>query len=315
MSGYELRKFTPADIPQIMALQQAYCTVYPLAVVIPGESYLAPGFAGGENIICAFSEDGNLKGYAPLFPSLASEEKIPHIIWAEVKVSPEITSPRPLKDILFEWLVNRTRDITHAFTGHDTRLTFQYNISETAGIEYVKSKGCDYVESIFRMRCDLSRKLVVPPVQVNIDVHFCQMDNVTEQQAYVTARNEAFPRASMTLADWQYFLRTLLGQTGKVVTAYDSQQLVGSVVVYCDEAVNRHFGIAMGNIQDVFVREGWRKRGIAARMIYQVHNYLKEQGFNEAHLEVYALNSKALDLYKKLGYEVIDESQLFVLKV
>jgi ribosomal protein S18 acetylase RimI-like enzyme len=315
MSGCQLRKFTPADIPQINALRQAYLKVYAQATVALGESYLYPGI-GSENVICAFGEDGSLNGYAGLYPRLAVAEKVPHAVWADVKVSPALASPIPLKDVLFEWVVNRSRNVTRAFPGHETRLSFQYHISETASIEYVKSKGCDYVESGFLMRCDLSRELAISPVPVNIGVRLSQMDDVTEQQAYVAARNEALPASITTLADWQYFLRTLTGRTGKVVTAYDSRQLIGSVTVYSDEAVNRQFGKAMGITDNVFIREGWRQRGIAARMIYQGHYYLKEQELSETYLEVRSTNLPALNLYKKMGYEIIAErSQLFVLKI
>ena len=112
MSSYKIRNFTPEDIPQVMALQQAYQQVYPNASVIPGEVYLSSGFEDGKNIFCAFDESGCLQGYAPLFPNLTIEPHIPHTIWAEVKVSPELASPRDVKDLLFERVVDRTREIT-----------------------------------------------------------------------------------------------------------------------------------------------------------------------------------------------------------
>ena len=54
MPSFTIRKFAAEDIPQVMALQQAYQQVYPQATVIPGEVYLSPGFAEGENIFCNF---------------------------------------------------------------------------------------------------------------------------------------------------------------------------------------------------------------------------------------------------------------------
>ena len=68
-----------------MAVQQAYQQVYPNASVILGEVYLSSGFEDGRNIFCAFDENEVLQGYAPLFPDLTADPKIPHTLWAEVK--------------------------------------------------------------------------------------------------------------------------------------------------------------------------------------------------------------------------------------
>ena len=202
MSSFRIRKFTSDDIPQVMVLQRAYQGLYPHAAVIPGEVYLSPGFEDGKNVFCAFDESGCLQGYAPLFPNLTEDSQIPHTVWAEVKVSPDLAFPRELKDLLFEQILNRTREITQAFPGHDTRLTFQYHPSETTSIDYVTSRGCSYTESVFRLMCDLSQEIPVVPTPAQIDIRPWRMESEVEQQPYVQARNEAFPEAPVTLADW-----------------------------------------------------------------------------------------------------------------
>src|SRR5512140_2638893 len=117
-----IRHFTPADVPQIMALQGAYQH----AAVIPGDVYLSPGFEAGANIFCAFDGWDDLMGYAPLLPVIAQAEGQPHTAWAEVKTDPML-GPWPLaKNFLFERLRSRAREIAAAFPGHAIRLTFQY---------------------------------------------------------------------------------------------------------------------------------------------------------------------------------------------
>ena len=58
MASFKIRKFTPKDIPQVMALQGEYQEAYPFAAIIPGETYLSAGFENGKNIFCAFDEGG-----------------------------------------------------------------------------------------------------------------------------------------------------------------------------------------------------------------------------------------------------------------
>jgi ribosomal protein S18 acetylase RimI-like enzyme len=313
MTYFIIREFTTDDIPQVMALQYAYQKICPNAAVVPGEVYLSAGFDGGKNIICGFNESGSLLGYAPLFPNLTEDPRIPHTVWAEVKANPELTSPQEVKDALFERLVNRTGEITGAFPGHPTRLTFQYHPSEIPSIEYVTSRGCIYSESVFRMMRDLSQGLPVVPAPLQIEVRPWRMQSEQEQQAYIRARNEAFPEAPITLPDWQYFLSSPAWQEGTTITAFDEQEIVGSVAVYWNEAISQQAGRKAGLTEYIFVRANWRKRGIATFLISQGLIYLKEHGREAAYLEVKASNQHALDLYYGLGYQLIDESRLYVL--
>jgi ribosomal protein S18 acetylase RimI-like enzyme len=298
-----------------MALQQAYQQVYPKTVIIPGESYLSPAFASGENIFCAFDAADTLQGYAALVPNFAVAKGVPHTVWTGIKVYPSLASPRPLQNALFQKVVHRAGEITRPLPGHETRLTFQHHASESAVIEYVKSQGCAYRESIFHMGCDLYPELQVFPIPAGINLHYSAMDDIVEQEAYVAARNEAFPASATTLEGWQYFFQAFIREKGKVIVADDGRQLAGSILVYWDEVLNRRLGIILGTIGYVFVREGWRKHGLAAGMLGFGLKYLKEQGFKSADLEVYASNRRALGLYERMGFKVIDETQLFVLKL
>lgn len=315
MSNLEIRTLTTGDIPQVMALQQAYQQMYPHAVVIPGQVYLSSGFAGGENVFCVFDEKGNLQGYAPLFPALTTEPEIPHTVWAEVKVHPALLAPRNVKDLMFEQVVHRTREITQLRPARPTRLTFQYHPSETASIEYVCSRGCVYTESVFRMMCDLSQTLPMVPPPDKIDIRHLVVESQAEQQAYVLARNEAFPEAPITLEDWQYLTSSPAWQEGTCITAFDGREIVGGVAVYWDDTLSQQMGEKAGLTEYIFVRRNWRRRGIASYLISQGLFYLKEHGRETAHLEVRATNQHALDLYQRLGYRVVDESRLYVLEL
>jgi ribosomal protein S18 acetylase RimI-like enzyme len=308
-----IRNFTSDDIPQVMALQHAYQAVYPNASLIPGEVYLSAGFEGGKNIFCVFNESGSLQGYAPLFPNLVDDAHIPHTIWAEVKVSPGLASPQDVKDRLFERVVTRARQISATRPGHPTRLTFQYHPSEVPSIEYVVFRGCIYCESVFRMLRDLTLDLPGAPAPQRIEIRPWRMESAREQQAYVQARNEAFPEAPITLADWQYFLSSPAWQDGTTITAFDGGEIVGSVTVYWDEAISAQIGRQAGFTEYIFVRAGWRNRGLATFLIHQGLVYLKEHGREAAFLEVKASNQRALDLYERLGYQLVDESRLYVL--
>jgi ribosomal protein S18 acetylase RimI-like enzyme len=87
------------------------------------------------------------------------------------------------------------------------------------------------------------------------------------------------------------------------------------VTVHWDESVSQQIGRKTGFTEYIFVRENWRKRGIAPFIIYQGLIYLKKHDREVALLEVKAANQRALDLYYGLGYQCIDENRLYVLSL
>ena len=107
---------------------------------------------------------------------------------------------------------------------------------------------------------DLSAEIPFVPAPA-INIRPWRMESVPEQQAYVDARNEAFPEAPVSLADWQYFLSSPAWQSGTCITAFDGQEIAGSVTVYWDEAINQQAGRQAGYTEYIFVRSKWRKRG------------------------------------------------------
>ena len=57
-----------------------------------------------------------------------------------------------------------------------------------------------------------------------------------------------------------------------------------------------------GVIEDVFVRESWRKRGIAKYLLTQALKYLKSHQLQKATLMVLTTNKSALSLYESVGF-------------
>lgn len=316
MAPYTIRHFLPEDASAVVELQRAYAHRYPGAAVIPGEVYFSPGFEDGQNIFCAVDETGRLCGYAPLYPALIETPgDEPHVIWAEIKTDPAVEPAQPLKDLLFEQVLVRARELAGRVPGHAAHLMFQYLPGETESITFVQGKGSIYAATVFRMVRDLTEEVpgvVCPP---GIVLRRWRMESEAEQRAYVQARNECFPEAPVTLKNWQYFMQSPEWAVGAVLTAFDGDQVVGSVAVYWSEAEIRDTGWDVGFTEDIFVRPAWRGRGIARALVSAALVDLKQHGRQAARLEVKAENDQALRLYRSLGYQVVHESRLYRLPV
>ncbi len=64
-----------------------------------------------------------------------------------------------------------------------------------------------------------------------------------------------------------------------------------------------------GTMWQIITKESLRGLGIGTRLIKELENRIKSRGINVAMLGVEKENTKAQDLYKKLGYEVCGETK------
>ena len=89
MPELAMRDYAPSDATRVRNLQVRYAQAYPGAAVISREVYSYPAFQGGRNVRGAFDPQGDLVGYAPMFPQPVLEGQIaaPHVIWADPRPS------------------------------------------------------------------------------------------------------------------------------------------------------------------------------------------------------------------------------------
>lgn len=57
-----------------------------------------------------------------------------------------------------------------------------------------------------------------------------------------------------------------------------------------------------GWIDDLVVRQGWRKRGVGRALLERAHDWLQDRGVEEARLAVWEFNDAARASYSALGY-------------
>ena len=312
MNPVSIHTFTDADIPALVALEQAYAGAFPGAPVFPGEMYFSPGFHGGADVFCACS-DGRLLAYAPVYTQILEDgpAALPHQAWVEIKAQPELEEVEAVKDQLLERVIQCARAHISAFPGRPAVMTFEYRANETPAIEYVLSRGFAHGKSVFGMRRDLSQPIPVLPSPAGITIGCWKMEREAGQRAYTAARNECFPETPILLGDWQHFMQSPMWASGTTIAAFAGEELVGNVAVYWDEAENEQTGVKSGYTEYIFVRPAWQGRGIARAMIAEGMRYLQAHGMAAARLGVSALNENALGLYRGLGYEVVEESRFY----
>lgn len=104
------------------------------------------------------------------------------------------------------------------------------------------------------------------------------------------------------------FLRSVLtGKNANLFIAESMGLIIGFVYVFIREAlalpvfVPRRFG----SIDNLFVREDWRGKGVARSLLWEVEKWLKGQGIIDVELNVYEFNQQAIALYEKQGFTTV----------
>jgi len=92
------------------------------------------------------------------------------------------------------------------------------------------------------------------------------------------------------------------------IVAEKDNSLVGYIMCRLEYGFSniRRFSLARkGHIVSIAVLEGHRGKGIGSALMEEALKAMKEKNCSEAYLEVRVTNLQAINLYKKLGFQVI----------
>ena len=76
----------------------------------------------------------------------------------------------------------------------------------------------------------------------------------------------------------------------------------GSIVGYAIGEMEWRRGIKIGHVMNIAVAAGWRRRGLAEKLLNELECRFRERVAEIAYLEVRASNTSAQRLYRKHGY-------------
>ena len=84
--------------------------------------------------------------------------------------------------------------------------------------------------------------------------------------------------------------------------AVGGPELVGYCAVRVDRAPAIHRERARGEITDLWVREGWRRRGVARRLVDRAFEWAGERGAEHAEVRVSSANEVGRAFWTALGF-------------
>uniref|UniRef100_H2V579 N-acetyltransferase 8-like 2 n=1 Tax=Takifugu rubripes TaxID=31033 RepID=H2V579_TAKRU len=106
--------------------------------------------------------------------------------------------------------------------------------------------------------------------------------------------------------DMQDITRSYLSRPGDCFWVAEAQvdgtaQIVGTVAVLA----NQKEGVKQGELRRLRISPKSRRMGLGSRLTQTVIDFCKERGFSELVLQTSASRTSAVNLYKKLGFQVI----------
>ncbi|MEA0562382.1 GNAT family N-acetyltransferase [Lysinibacillus irui] len=252
------------------------------------------------NVYCAF-ENGKMvaKGQASIInvvpPGRSKENN--HSLYINLKTIPERESDFDLLDKVYQYLFFRANQLKDNLPKeYGTILCVGNDSTETANNQFFIQKGFRHLNSLFRMNRDLNKPIPDLFLQEGFQFSNWKMETSREERDYLDVEAEIWPDTPLGLNRLTEYKKNKLW-TSMIIRQEDT--LVGGLMVWREN----DYGV----IEDVFVREPWRKRGIAKFLLTQALGYLKSHQIHSATLMVLTTNKSALSLYESVGFYTANE--------
>jgi len=307
-SHYSIQNHNPSQIDNLAAFLSRYLKTYPDAKLQSAELYTYhPAVENGLNVFLALDLQGQVRGFAPLFPAPVTEESgpnDPHQIWTILLADPEAEEDLPIRELLLGKVMERANSIAAGFPfSRRTRLASDMMASQRADIDFLKQHGFEHYEGMYVMQRSTDDPVPDLILPAGLTLRFWKIESEAECQQYLRSFNKAFPEDPKSLEALKFLLDSDMWQAGgTAVAAFDLQdELVASILVYPDES--RTYGIT----DDVFVLPAWRGRGIAKTLIAKGLQHLHTHGYAQVILEVKQHNLPAVSVYQAMGYKIINQ--------
>lgn len=204
---------------------------------------------------------------------------------------------------IFNRLIDRAYQISQVYPNKRIQISKTCSHEDLKTIDFLLSKGFYHSLNYLIMKRDLTLPLPEYKVNEKIEIKRWAMETTEERELYLRAEKDSFDGESWSIGRLNWFRS---GSEWDTFTAFDNGRPIGSCMTW---------GISSQRsaTEKIFTHPEWRKQGIAQATIMEALKFLRDQKQkSEATLGVIGSNHVAINLYKSLGYELIDVQMLMV---
>ncbi|WP_246187884.1 GNAT family N-acetyltransferase [Paenibacillus tengchongensis] len=256
------------------------------------------------NVWCAFEGEQMVgKGQVGVFnvmpPGRSPEGR--HKLFLNLKTYPGREGDTELLDALYERLHGRAMELA-------AELPAEYRsilcVGNYAGEQqnngyFTDRRGYLPLYKLQTLERDLTQALPEAEATLELEPVYWNLETESDRRAYLELESEVWPESALGMERLEEYRGHALFTA---IVVREAGEVAGSVMVWREDD--------SGIIEDIFVREPWRRRGIARRLLVQAMRYLKEHGLVKAQLDMQSDNGPADALYRSLGFQAAGQEEL-----
>jgi GNAT superfamily N-acetyltransferase len=135
--------------------------------------------------------------------------------------------------------------------------------------------------------------------------------NIMDIESILSLEDQVFELHIKARPDWigkkplnhDYIKSIIEGNNGKVFLIENNNEIIGHCIIFIYEIKNHHIFHDMINIviDDLCIKEQYRKKGFGKKLFEEVKIYAKEIGARNIELTVWEFNKNAKLFYEHLG--------------
>lgn len=257
-----------------------------------------------ENLFLAKDGSGAFLGSASLHPYTSPdlEPQHPHNIGILFHPTPEITLTDLVKEHLLESIYQRAAKIKSQAGADRTRLYACYFSQQRDEIEFFLQRGFQHDESMLVLERDLGQDWFKYPRPDPFQLSSSLLETESGRDQFIQAHRQIFLQHGYTPEG----LAELSQEPGwRNFTALAGNEIAGNIMLFQDNQDS-----SLGYIEDLFVVQAWRKKGLAKWLVTTGLDYLESLGLSHVRLELWSANRAAQDLYRQFDFQVIEETQI-----
>ncbi|MCM3782277.1 GNAT family N-acetyltransferase [Neobacillus mesonae] len=254
-----------------------------------------------ENIRVSFSGD-RITGYGHIIPRPAFEDdpvEMPHTLFFDMNVSPEILNPSEVYQALFQALEIRGNELLEAYPQRRAEWCIQHYGTVEPQLDFVQNKGFHKTESYWLLEKSLKKKEQSEREVHGFNVEQWELESWEEQQLFLSLEKQAFPEEMPTLENLIALKALPMWKT--YIATNSSSDIVGLIMMHYDPEVKK------GYIDDIFTLSEYRNNGIGRVLLSKALQYFSEAGVNAVQLHVADTNLAAFHIYQQADFRGVKE--------
>ena len=151
-------------------------------------------------------------------------------------------------------------------------------------------------------------------VELNLTIRKANLEDVTSLQKlyqqvdkiHYRALPEIFNPVEEDSRPLSWFQIRLEDNTYCILVAEYQQQILGLIEIQMRNTNYSHYSLLKprryGHIRDIIVDRAWRRQGVGGSLMYNAHQWAKQQEASSVEVIAFSFNQEALSFYRKLGY-------------